>query len=98
MYTNYFSFFFIILLLTTQVDDRNSKIRVDPRLVNIALSCVNAVFVALTSLDVGDVLFRASVGLRVALLHEIGSEACWGKTNYKEESSRRLRSAIQCAR
>ena len=70
----------------------------DPRLVNVALSCVNGCYIALTSLDAGDVLFRASVGLRVALLHEMGAEASFGREGGREEAGRRMRSAIQCAR
>ena len=58
-----------------EVDDRCvDEGRIDARLVEVALSCVNGCFVALTALDAGDVLFRAQVGLRVALLHELGAE------------------------
>ena len=43
-------------------------------------------------------MFRASVGLRVALLHEMGAEASFGREGGREEAGRRMRSAIQCAR
>jgi hypothetical protein len=81
-----------------EVDDRSASGKMDLRLVEVALSCVNGVFVALTALDAGDVLFRAMVGLRVSLLHEMGAEACWEGTCFNEEAGRRMRSAVQCAR
>ena len=82
--------------MLSELDELDQDESADPRLIAVALCCVDAVFVALTALNSGDVLFRAKVGLQVALLHEIGAESSGDLAG--GVGARHLRSGVQAAR
>ena len=68
----------------------------DPRLIDVTLTCVDAVFIALTALDSGDMIFRSKVGLQVALLHELAAESSGDLAG--GQGAQHLRSGVQAAR